>query len=209
MAIFTSVNAVRWGLHWGLARRFSELPNLQRVAIGRATAQALEQCAAPVHWMSPPPFNSEALLALPVLHSVSGLSIVIFRGEGGRELLRTTLRQRGAHVTIAQVYRRSLPAVSIDPLLHYWKQGDIQAAIVTSTESLKNLFTLAGEVAKPWLRRTPLVVVSKRSQQMALQLGTESSPLVASEASDTAIVETLFELTSLKQFTSEPNFNHR
>ncbi len=197
MAIFTSANAVRWGLRWGLERRFSELPILQRVAIGKATAQTLSQCAAPAHWVSPPPFNSEALLTLPTLQAVDGLSIVIFCGEGGREVLDATLRQRGAKVIKARVYRRSLPAVSINPLLHYWKKGQIQAVVITSTESLKNLFALAGEVAKPWLCRTPLVVVSRRSQQTALQLGVQSSPLIASEVSDAAIVETLFELASL------------
>lgn len=197
MAIFTSVNAVRWGLRWGLDRRFPELPTLQRVAIGKATAQALLECAAPAHWVSPPPFNSEALLTLPVLLSVSGLSIVIFRGEGGRNLLAKTLKQRGAKVIEAQVYRRSLPAASIDPLIQYWKQGEIQAVVATSTESLKNLFTMAGEAAKPWLCRTPLVVLSRRSQKLALQLGAQSLPLMAPEASDTAIVETLFKLPSL------------
>lgn len=196
MAIFTSANAVRWGLRWGLERRFPELPTLQRVAIGKATAQALAQCGAPPQWVSPPPFNSEALLTLPVLQAVDGLSVVIFSGEGGRALLGTTLEQRGAQVTKASVYRRSLPAVSLDPLLQYWKQGEIQAVVVTSTESLKNFFTLAGAVAKPWLCRTPMVVVSSRSQQMALQLGAQSLPLIAPEASDAAIIETLFELAS-------------
>jgi uroporphyrinogen-III synthase len=200
MAIFTSANAVRWGLRWGLERRFSELPTLQRVAIGKATAQTLAQHNAPAQWVSPPPFNSEALLELPVLQSVDGLRIVIFCGEGGRTLLGATLRQRGAQVTKAPVYRRGLPAVSVDPLLQYWEQGEIQAVVVTSTESLKNFFALAGEVAKPWLCRTPLVVVSSRSQQMALQLGAQSLPLIASEASDAAIVETLIELGSLRRF---------
>jgi uroporphyrinogen-III synthase len=196
MAIFTSANAVRWGLHWGLAGRFAEVPTLQRVAIGKATAQALAQCAVPAHWVSPPPFNSEALLTLPVLQAVAGLSIVIFAGEGGRALLGATLEQRGAQVTKASVYRRSLPAVTMDPLLQYWKQGEIQAVVVTSIESLKNLFVLADAVAKSWLCRTPMVVVSSRSQQMALQLGAQSLPLLAPEASDAAILQTLFKLAS-------------
>lgn len=196
MAIFTSVNAVHWGLRWGLEKRFSKLLQLQRVAIGKATAQALAQYNAPAQWVSPPPFNSEALLDLPALQFVDGLCIVIFCGEGGRALLGATLRQRGAQVTKAPVYQRSLPAVSVDPLLQYWEQGEIQAVVVTSTESLKNFFALAGEVAKPWLCRTPLVVVSSRSQRMALQLGAQSLPLIAPEASDAAIVETLFKLTS-------------
>ncbi|NJN47551.1 MAG: uroporphyrinogen-III synthase [Candidatus Competibacteraceae bacterium] len=79
-AIFISANAVHWGLRWIQSRR--ELPpRLQRIAIGQATARALDHHGVPAH-IVPTSFTSESLLAMPALQTVAGLRIIIFRGEG-------------------------------------------------------------------------------------------------------------------------------
>ncbi|HYQ92370.1 MAG TPA: uroporphyrinogen-III synthase, partial [Candidatus Competibacteraceae bacterium] len=81
-----------------------------------------------------------------------------------------------------------------DDLLQYWKRGEIQAVIATSNESLQNLLVMVGAAGRPWLLATPLVVISERVRSLALQLGFSRPPLLAREASDTAIVEALLEL---------------
>ncbi|MFO7641606.1 MAG: uroporphyrinogen-III synthase, partial [Candidatus Competibacteraceae bacterium] len=85
-------------------------------------------------------FTSEALLALPRFQRVTGQRIVIVRGEGGRDLLATTLAARGGRVVSAKVYRRERPAITPAPLLKRWEKGEIGAVVVTSNESLRNLF---------------------------------------------------------------------
>jgi len=193
LAIFTSANAVNLGLDLLLTRR--PLPQRWQVfAIGKATARALakygiDHCRTPDQGA-----DSEALLALPELQQVTGKGIVIFRGEGGREVLGEILQARGARIGQAVVYRRSKPAFCPADLLQYWARREIQAVIATSNESLQNLLAMVGTAGQPWLLATPLVVVSERARALALQLGFRQPPLLAREASDAAIVEALLEL---------------
>ncbi len=55
-------------------------------------------------------FDSEAVIALPefAADAVRGRKVLIFRGDGGRELLADTLRERGASVEYVTCYRRYL-----------------------------------------------------------------------------------------------------
>lgn len=190
MAIFVSANAVSRTLPLIQARR-GWPARLKRVAIGRGSARMLEQLGLPAQLLPEHGFTSEALLALPQLQTVAGQSIVIFRGQGGRELLGDTLRERGAEVTYAEAYRRRRPAVDSGELLKRWQQGEIQAVTITSNESLRNLFDMVGEPGQQWLYDTPLIVVSRRTQKLARELGFSHTPLLAREASDEAIIEAL------------------
>jgi uroporphyrinogen-III synthase len=139
----------------------------------------------------PDAFNSEALLAMPPLQALAGKRIVIFRGEGGRPLLGDTLKARGARVDYAEVYRRAKPSLDPRKLAQCWEQGEIQVVVVASNESLQNLFDIVGEVGQQWLRDTPLIVVSERAQRLAQELGFNHPPVLTTEASDEAIMETL------------------
>jgi uroporphyrinogen-III synthase len=125
------------------------------------------------------------------MQDVAGKGIVIFRGEGGRELIADTLAQRGAHVEHAEVYRRTQPTADVGELLRHWARGEIQVAVVTSNEGLRNLFDMVGKLGQRWLRSTQLVVVSERAAALARELGFERPARVASEASDAGILAAL------------------
>jgi uroporphyrinogen-III synthase len=194
LAIFTSTNAVDRALP--LIQKRGGLPSrLNIAAIGQATARALErqgvtQCLRPEQG-----FTSEALLELPRLQQVAGQNIVIIRGEGGREWLADALTARDAQVDRAEVYRRHPPTVDTESLVDRWTQGEIGAVVITSTESLRNLFDMLKMVGQNNLRDTPLVVVSARIRQIAVEYGCRY-PLLAQEASDEAILAALFGLTT-------------
>lgn len=138
LAIFISPTAV--------SRAFQHIsywpPKLHAAAIGSGSAQALHLTLTGIqHVIAPAHGNdSEALLALPEMQQVSGKRIIIFRGEGGRELLGNTLRQRGAQVDYAECYRRAKPQADIAPLL----QQHFDAVVVTSREGLQNLHDMLG-----------------------------------------------------------------
>ena len=194
LAIFTSVNAVERA--WPLIEQRGGLPpRLEIAAIGPASARSLERqgihrCLRPAQG-----FTSEALLALPRFQHIAGQRILIVRGEGGREWLAETLTGRGAQVDCAEVYRRERPAQDAGALLEHWERGLIGAVVITSSESLENLFAMLGTAGQPYLRDTPLVVVSARIQQDAAERGCRHL-LLAREASDDALLTALFDLTT-------------
>ena len=63
--------------------------------------------------------------------------------------------------------------------------------VVTSGEGLRNLWEMVGPEGRARLVRTVLVAVSERVVQLARELGFEAPILLAPEAGDEAVVETL------------------
>ncbi|TXT16763.1 MAG: hemD, partial [bacterium] len=111
------------------------------------------------------------LLALPELARVEGRRILIFRGEGGRELLAEALRARGAEVDYAECYRRGrTEGADPGPLLESLATGRLRAVTVFSGETLDNLMSLLGEDA-PRLFSIPLFAPHPRVAAHAARLG--------------------------------------
>jgi len=185
--IFVSPNAVREALRWLPADR---LPGqLQLAAVGQGSARALQAAGLPVAIVPQGRFDSESLLAMPELNEVKGRRILIVRGDGGRALLGERLRQRGAEVSYAEVYRRLCPQADPAPLLARWR-GAVDLVTVTSIELLDNLFSLLGEAGRHYLLETPLLVISERMQRHATALGCQQIVL-AERADDQAIFQSL------------------
>jgi uroporphyrinogen-III synthase len=188
--IFVSANAVQYA--------FPLLPDQLRVdveiaAVGSATARALVAHGLDP-MLVPERMDSEGLLALPALHTVAGKRIFILRGDGGRELLYDTLRERGAQVDMVEVYRRRLPqrAAAAAKLVANWAQL-VQAVTATSNAILDNLFTLLGEDGAARLHDTPLVVVSQRMAEHAVARGC-GVVYVANSARDADLLAALCEV---------------
>jgi len=182
LAIFISPTAVEKTFEF-----LSALPADIRIsAIGSHTANALETMGLNID-IIPDGHDSESLLEHPDLQAaqVSGDKIVIFRGEGGRELLGDTLRSRGAEVTYADMYQRS-PPPSARQLDQYLAQTDI--ITVSSNQGLQNLYDLATD--KNSLTRHSLVVPGERSFMLANTLGF-SNIFVAQNATDEACMNAL------------------
>lgn len=188
LVVFISPNAVTRAMNQILARR-EWPPSLRVAAIGRGSVKALRRFGI-VDVIAPDSqYDSEHLLALPELQAVQGLRVVIFRGDGGRELLGDTLRMRGATVNYVECYRRVRPAADAAPLLRAWARGEVHAVVITSSEGLRNLFEMIGKLGQSWLRRTLLVTVHPRISAVARELGCER--IEESDSGDGAIVATL------------------
>ena len=191
IAIFISANAV----HHGLKLLPQGLPaDLQIAAVGKGTLRALETHGISAEIVPPDRFDSEGLLAHPALSQPAGQRILIFRGNGGRELLRDTLLQRGAEVEYAEVYRRERPRTDPTSLLERWPQ-EVQIVTVTSVETLENLAAILGERGEALLRETPMVVVSERIRQRAAEMGCKQI-LLARRAEEEAILDAILDWRS-------------
>lgn len=190
IAIFISPNAVNKAMNLIHARR--ELPaTLRLAAIGRKSALELERFGHPPDICPGRRFDSESLLAMPELNGVEGRRVVIFRGDGGRELLGDTLRERGAEVVYANAYRRVKPSSDASRLMYHWSRGELDVVAVTSVEGLRNLFDMVGKLGRMWLRKTRLLVGGPRMAETARELGFKIEPLIATDPSDEAMLDAL------------------
>lgn len=172
LAVFISPNAVDKALNVVRARR--DWPaGLRAATVGRASEKALARHGVRDVIAPAGRFDSEALLALPALADVRGWRVVVFRGDGGRELLGDTLRARGATVDYVECYRRARPDADVGPLLKRWGRGEIDAVAVSSSEGLRNLYDMLGKLGQAWLKRTPLFAPHARIAENARALGCE------------------------------------
>ena len=171
LAIFISPNAVRYGMQAILAA--GTIPNALKIAtVGQGSANALRDLGVLEIIAPQERFDSEGLLALPELQQVAGWRVVIFRGDGGRELLGDTLKARGAIVEYAACYQRSKPQQSIDTLF----TAHPHAITVTSSEALSYLREMLEEkvldsAGKERIFSLPLFVPHIRIAQAGHKLG--------------------------------------
>lgn len=173
LIVFVSPTSVAQAWPRILARHGDWPHGFGLAAVGQGSARLLERFGAQ-HVLAPAMgADSESLLALPELQHVTGKRVLIFRGEGGREVLAETLRQRGAEVEYAECYRRARPQVDPRPILALWNDGGIQAVTVTSSEILANLLYLLGDAGRQLLRTTPMFVIHERIAAAARQQGLE------------------------------------
>ena len=189
LAIFISPNAVHYGI--AAIRTIGELPPKLKIAtVGQGSAKALlEEGIAGV--IAPTErFDSEGLLALPELQHASGWHVMIFRGDGGRELLGDTLKARGASVEYATCYQRSKPQHSAAELL----EARPDAITVTSSEALGNLWDMLNDKERGVLRSTPLFVPHARIAGLAREQGWQHVHLTGS--GDDGLLSALIAWTS-------------
>jgi uroporphyrinogen-III synthase len=188
LAIFVSPSAVDKAMTQIQARR--ALPaGLRCAVIGPGSVRALARFGVTGALAPREQYDSEALLALPALQDVRGRRVVIFRGDGGREVLADTLTARGAQVQYAACYRRGKPAFDAAPLLAAWQRGNVAAVIITSSEGLRNFFAYIGAAGQALLRQTLVIVPHPRIGAAARELGV--ARVVESAAGDEALVQTL------------------
>jgi uroporphyrinogen-III synthase len=116
---------------------------------------------------------------------------LIIRGNGGREHLKQTLKQRGAHVEYLNAYQRIKPATDTSDLEQYLQNNQIAAIVITSAEGLKNLLEMTPENVTSQLLKVPLLLINKRLVAIAKDAGFRSKLFIATEASDDAILEAL------------------
>ena len=176
LAIFISPNAVRYGMEaiHAAGATLSLDPShangrgkLKIATVGQGSAKALRELGVQEIIAPQGRFDSEALLVLPELQHVAGKRVVIFRGNGGRELLGDTLKVRGAIVEYAECYQRTKPQQGTAALFAV----DSHAITVTSSEALGYLWDMLDEQGRTRLSSVPLFVPHARIAEAAQRMG--------------------------------------
>jgi uroporphyrinogen-III synthase len=186
--VYTSANAVEFSVD-----RLGRPGRARVAAIGSGTARALAARGIEVHAVPAAGADSEGLLALPAFAAPQGLRVLIVKGAGGRDALRTALTARGAAVAVAEAYRRVVahpPPWAFDSLRSA-STGRRAVVAVTSVEVLGALLELAPESAAPGLRDVPLLVPGGRVAAAARDRGWRGPLLIAASAEDEAMLATL------------------
>ncbi|MDP1603113.1 MAG: uroporphyrinogen-III synthase [Legionella sp.] len=180
LAIFTSANAVNHGISAFAQQKIKWPSRVHVIAVGNGTARALEQQGIRVDSI-PSIADSEHLLMLDSLQDVQHKTILLFKGEGGRSLITTTLKERGAQLIVLDVYQRIMPAINREQLDTWWRDRAVDIILITSEQAMQNIFTLFGEQAHAWLKRTPCLVISKRLAEAAFRAGMQKIIICSTE----------------------------
>lgn len=162
LAIFISPSAVQYGM--AAIRERGRLPE-KVAAVGSGSAKALRELGVNEVIVPDVRFDSEGLLAHPELQAIDGWRVMIFRGDGGRELLGDMLTARGATIEYVTCYLRSKPQLPVSSLL------DADVITVTSSEALSHLSQMLDVQGQNKLRNTPLFVPHPRIAELARSQG--------------------------------------
>ena len=163
LAVFISPNAVVFG-----CARASEQgpwpPATTVAAVGQGTARALREKGFSNVIVPAAGFDSEALLACSELSAsaVAGKVVVLFKGEGGRDLLADSLSERGAKVWPAPCYRRLPPAEGLAPLIALHAAGKLHGIVLSSSEAVRHLGALLPAANRRLLDETPVFCPHQR-----------------------------------------------
>ncbi len=191
VAIFVSPNAATYGLSL-LERQGRELPKRTRVlAVGPGTARQLHERGVSVSAVPQGKYDSEALLSLPDLQDVAGRSVLIIRGQAGREMLAEKLDRRQAVVSHLVCYRRIALDNPNPKVLSRWHDQGFDVLILTSASAADHLWRLLDASAVELLKNMTFVVSSVRIGEHCRSLGFAGSIVVAENAGMPALVSAL------------------
>ncbi|MGY6039263.1 uroporphyrinogen-III synthase [Aeromonas sp. AE23HZ002T15] len=187
IVIAVSMHAIHFAHHFLLQTGLT-WPHIEYFAVGQASADAFAEVG--IQALCPDDPRSEGLLLLPTLQAVAGKRVLILRGNGGRDLIASTLASRGALVHYCATYERHYPELDGDALTRHWQSAGLDSLLITSGELLQRLLELVPSQQQPWLYDRLLVVPSPRVAEQAEAAGF-TRIVIAQGASNQALVAAL------------------
>ena len=191
IAIFVSKNAARFG-----ARAFLEASknsvNIPVLGIGPATKKTLKNMGVSGCIIPRTSYNSEGLLELLELQRTCvPKTVVIFRGNGGRELLRRGLESRGYIVEYLSCYVRR--EIKGDLLQKLDSSPTPDLFVIASKQALDILVSKIMTEDLIWLFDVQTLVLGSRLAVEIALSGFSLTPIVVEEFSDAHVVSPIKE----------------
>lgn len=169
-AIFVSPNAAYISMQHMNEKQLRWPTDMNVIAVGQGTAKTLKEFNIKVNAIPATP-DSEHLLALTSLQVLKDQTVLLFKGEEGRTLIEESLVKKGANLFCVPVYRRVMPQIDEQFMKALWHDDLVDIILLTSEQSMHNLFKMLGMDALPWLQQKPCVVISQRIAEKAASLG--------------------------------------
>lgn len=170
--IFVSNNAVNFGGEV-INNFWPQFPvGIDVIAIGPTTAEAARERLECEVIQPNSGMTSEDILRLSQLQDVDEKKIAIVRGQGGRELLADTLRERGAIVDYFEAYTRIPVNYERTVFCAKLQSAGVNILTVSSGESLDRLTDLLAD-NREMMQQLSLIVPSQRVSEQATRAGYE------------------------------------
>lgn len=166
MLIFVSRNAVIHGCGMMVKYRDQLPAHLNWFAVGPGTGSMLEKEG--IRCSYPKIGSSESLLELEALSSIKGQKVLIVRGVGGREQLKSEIENRGGTVEYLEVYQRVRTEFEPGALETMMTDKKVKMVVIASGEALKYFFSL---ISQSWMLDLEVVVPSDRIAAIAEEMG--------------------------------------
>ncbi len=192
--IFTSRNAVRYSQP--MLQAIRQHHSIQVFAVGPATAKALNESGILDVIYPTNRADSESLLTLPAIQALltQQAKILLVRGVGGRELLVDQIRQAGAELQIAEVYRRIAPCYDAEKEPEFWTNSGIDIVLLTSCEAVDNLIERVPQDFRQTLQSLQTITFGQRIAEYLVAKGFKLTPQIIDKMSDDAIIATCLDL---------------
>lgn len=181
IVIFISANAV----HHANKHKTAWQNSTCYVAIGPATADAMESVGITPTLIASKPFNSEQLVKQLSTHFPRGKTLII-KGRDGRQFLAQALIENDFQVDSIDVYERLVPSSSSNSIV----SKDIHYITITSQLALKNLQILLGKTFLALAKRCVFIVLSHRIEQFAKEMGCQHI-IVSYSANNDGLVQAI------------------
>jgi uroporphyrinogen-III synthase len=169
-AIFVSPNAVKQCFFQINNNALVWPVHINVIAIGEGTAKSLNNNNIRVDEIPALP-DSEHLLKLTSLQNLNTQTVLLFKGEGGRTVLEESIQLKEANLITLIVYKRVMPNICQQLINSIWRDDLVDIILLTSEESIHNLFNMFSKEAHHWIKNKPCLVISNRLAQSASLLG--------------------------------------
>lgn len=156
------------------------------LALGEASARALQRAGIEDVQVPEAGTDSEALLALPVVQPPPA-AVGLVTAPGGRGLIAETLAQRGAQIHRANVYTREPLFPRASRLRALRRLPATSALLVSSLEAFDGLWRRLDENGRTLLRARPVVASSPRLAAHLAGLGCQAIVLAGGAAPATML----------------------
>jgi uroporphyrinogen-III synthase len=187
--VFSSTNGVE--KFFGRCRekgvRAEQVSRLLTYAVGEKTRQAIQSQGARVEFV-PEDFSSGALGKYFSFQTLTGRTFLLVRGDIGKKEIEEILRDRGAMVSTAVVYR-TVPVAEADSLRRQLSAGKISALTFASPSAVRRFRQLFPDFRKA--DRQIIVAVIGPTTEQAARAEDLVPDIVAPQATPASLVQAL------------------